>query len=282
MQRCAPTSPSSAARPAGAGAYVWLDGELVPRGAPVLAADDSAAAGGRGVYTSARVAGTVARHGARHAERLARDAAALALGTVDPARCLEAFAILGSAAFGSGPGVVRVQVSRDAAGGTRLLAVARELGPRHDAWSAADVGIAHPGPAPWAGAKVTGHLHHVLARERASALGADEALLFDADGRLVEGARTNLVARLADGTLATPPAARGAVAGIALAIVREREPRLVERDLRRDELAAARELVALNAVRGAVAIVRVDGCAIGDGVPGSTLRRLAALLDAEA
>jgi len=248
----------------------------------VLRADDSAAAGGRGVYTSARIANGVVRHGERHARRLARDAAALDLGRIDPSRCLEAFGTLGVAAFGAGAGVVRLQASRDGDGNTHLLGVTRELGPARDAWRALDAGFAHPGLAPWGGAKVTGHLHHVVARDAATRAGADEALLFDAAGRLVEGARSNLVALLADGTLATPPAARGGVAGVALAIVREREPALVERDLGRDELAAARELVALNAVRGAVAIVRLDAAPVGDGVPGGCARRLAALLDAEA
>lgn len=248
----------------------------------MLRADDSAAAGGRGVYTSARVSGGVARHGERHARRLVRDAAALALGTIDPGRCLEAFARLGVASFGAGAGIVRLQASRDGDGRARLVGVTRALGPARDAFVAVDACFAHPGPAPWGGAKVTGHLHHVLARDAATRAGADEALLFDVAGRLVEGARTNLVALLADGTLATPPAARGGVAGVALAIVREREPALVERDLGRDDVATARELVALNAVRGAIAIVRLDGAPVGDGAPGPCARRLAALLDAEA
>ncbi|HVP31330.1 MAG TPA: aminotransferase class IV [Myxococcota bacterium] len=247
-----------------------------------MRADDSAFGEGRGCYTSARVEGGVARHAARHARRLARDAATLRLPPVDEERCLRAFAELSRAAFGDDPGIVRLQASRDGAGRPHLVGVPRALGPPRPAWTAVVAPFPHPGPAPWGGAKVTGHLHHLVAREAALAASADEALLFDASGRLVEGARTNLVAVLADGTLVAPPAARGAVAGVALAIVRERGERIVERDLGRDDLSAVRELVALNAVRGAVALVRLDGRAVGDGAPGPTATRLAALLDTEA
>jgi branched-subunit amino acid aminotransferase/4-amino-4-deoxychorismate lyase len=108
--------------------------------------------------------------------------------------------------------------------------------------------------------------------------GADEALLLDASGWLVEGARSAIIVVSARGEARTPPLARGAVAGVARAIALERVSGLAERDIERSELGAAAEIVAVNAVRGALPITRLDGRAVGDGLPGPWSRRLAAAL----
>jgi branched-subunit amino acid aminotransferase/4-amino-4-deoxychorismate lyase len=115
------------------------------------------------------------------------------------------------------------------------------------------------------------------ARAEAEAAGVDEALLFDAAGRLVEGARTNLALALADGWL-TPPAARGSVRGVALEAVLAAGVGLVERDVSRAECLAAREIVATNAVRGARPVVVLDGAPVGAGCPGALAAALAAAL----
>ncbi|HKE10548.1 MAG TPA: aminotransferase class IV, partial [Myxococcota bacterium] len=124
-------------------------------------------------------------------------------------------------------------------------------------------------------------LHFDLAREAARSAGADDALLFDTGGRLVEGARTNAIVVLHDGTLATPPLSRGAVAGIVREILCERMPELVERDVSLRELVRARELVLTNAVRGAVSVVSLDGHRLGSGAPGQAAAQFRAVLDAE-
>jgi branched-subunit amino acid aminotransferase/4-amino-4-deoxychorismate lyase len=64
---------------------------------------------------------------------------------------------------------------------------------------------------------------------------------------------------LADGKLATPPLARGPVAGIARELCSRSIPELVEADLLREELAQVKLLIAINAVRGAAPISHVDG-----------------------
>ncbi|HME69804.1 MAG TPA: aminotransferase class IV [Myxococcota bacterium] len=260
---------------------IWLDGQLLPRDASVARADDSALASGRGCYTSALWSGGGARFAERHARRLVENAARLALGRLEPAACLEAIRALGSAVFGERAGVVRVQASRDGNRALHLLATARPFDEPRPFWRAISAPFPHPGPMPWGGAKVTGHLPFLLAREAARAAGADDALLFDTAGRLVEGARTNVFVVLHDGTPATPPLSRGAVAGIAREILCERMPELVERDVSLSDLARARELVLANAVRGAVSIVSVDGRRMGSGVPGPAAAHFRALLDAE-
>jgi branched-subunit amino acid aminotransferase/4-amino-4-deoxychorismate lyase len=260
---------------------IWLDGKLLPRDASVARADDSALASGRGCYTSVLWAEGRPRFAQRHARRLAENAARLALGRLEPAACLEAICALGAAVFGEGAGVVRLQASRDGDRALHLLATGRPLGEARPFWRAVSAPFSHPGPMPWGGAKVTGHLAFDLARDAARSVGADDALLFDTGGRLVEGARTNAFVVLHDGTAATPPLSRGAVAGIAREILCERMPELVERDVSLGDLARARELVLTNAVRGAVSIVSLDSHRVGSGAPGPAAAHFRAVLDAE-
>ncbi len=94
----------------------------------------------------------------------------------------------------------------------------------------------------------------------------------------MEGAHTNLFAVTADGALVTPPLDRGAVAGLARTLAMERVPEAVEADVKRADLANLRELIAVNAVRGARPVVRVDSAPIGDGRPGPGCARLAQAL----
>jgi branched-subunit amino acid aminotransferase/4-amino-4-deoxychorismate lyase len=136
----------------------------------------------------------------------------------------------------------------------------------------------HPGPGVVPGAKRAGVAELARAREEAQAAGADEALLFDAADRLVEGARSNLALALADGRFVMPPAARGAVRGVALEATLAAGVALVERDVSHAECLAAREIVATNAVRGARPIVALDGGAVGAGRPGPLAAALAAAL----
>jgi branched-subunit amino acid aminotransferase/4-amino-4-deoxychorismate lyase len=135
----------------------------------------------------------------------------------------------------------------------------------------------HPGAWVAGGPKLTGRLAQALASDAARAAGVDEALLFDAAGRLVEGARTNVVALAADGTLWTPPAERGAVAGVALGVLCERLS-VRQRDLSRRALFAARGVAVVNAVRGARALVSLDGVPLG-AESGALAERLSAALD---
>jgi D-alanine transaminase len=252
----------------------FVDGKLVRGEDARVPADDSAYQGGLGCYTTARFEAGRVRLGVRAAVRLARDATRLGLAAPDPSLVLAALAELGAAAFGEGAGVVRLQASTAAGGALRLVGTARPLGPEPQAWSALVAPFFHEGPAPWDGAKIAGHPRIVLARGAATAAGCEEALLFDEAGRLVEGARTSLLAVLGDGSLVAPPLARGGVRSVAREVVAEALGGLAERDLSRADLADAREIVALNAVRGAVAIVLLEGRAVGEGVPGPAARRL--------
>jgi branched-subunit amino acid aminotransferase/4-amino-4-deoxychorismate lyase len=257
-------------------ALAWLDGRLVP--ARELPPGDEA----RACYSTARWSGAGVRFEARHRARLARDAAGLGLAPFDPELARRAFHELGRAVFGRDEGIVRLAAYATADGSTSLVATTRPLGPEKTRWRAIVAPWAHDGAAAPRGAKLARRPLYTRAAERAAERGADEALLFDADGRLVEGARANLVAVDREGTASVPPAERGAVAGVALELCEAGAARgeLARRDVTRAALADLRELVALNAVRGAVAIVEIDGRPVGDGRPGPVSARLAAILAA--
>jgi branched-subunit amino acid aminotransferase/4-amino-4-deoxychorismate lyase len=186
--------------------------------------------------------------------------------------------------------MLRLQASRTAAGAPRLVGVALPLGEGPDPgalarearnWSAQVAPFPHEGPRPWSGCKVTNRLLLALAADAARATGADEALLFDSQGRLVEGARSNLFIAGRDGALTTPPLERGAVAGIAREVVMERLPQIVERDAWLAQVREAEELIAVNAVRGAHSIASLDGRPVGHGTPSRWLGLIARALAAD-
>ena len=228
-----------------------------------------------GCYTTGRYQAGRIRFGDAVAARLVRDARALGLGELDVGQVRARLLAIGHESFGeSGEGVVRLE----ARPGGALIAATRPIGPEPALWHAITAPVVHPGPGPAPGAKRAAIAELEQAREAARSAGADEALLFDAAGRLVEGARANLALALADGDWVTPPAARGAVRGVALEAALAAGVKLAEHDVSREQLRAAREIVATNAVRGARAIVSLDARPIGDARPGPLHAALAAAM----
>jgi len=253
----------------------WIDGRVRPRSRPALPVDDSAYAEGRGCYTSVRVHNGRPRFEARHLRRLERSARALSLGRFDAASAQRALRELAAVAFPDADGVVRIQLSR----GTdraRVVGIPRSLGADPGTWTAIRAPIPHEGAILAGGHKLSNRLVHALATDAAVRAGADEALLFDRAGRLVEGARSNAIVVGPDDRPRTPPLERGAVGGIAREILLERIPEILTRDLSQRDLARARAIVCVNAVRGVRAVVRLDGKA----VPGGDDPWLAKLADA--
>jgi branched-chain amino acid aminotransferase len=259
----------------------WADGELLPLELPVVRADDSAYSEGRGCYTTVSIRAGRPRFAERHARRLALDGAALRLPRLEEAAALRALAELAKAAFEDGDGIIRLEASRDGDGRLHLIGVPRALDESGLEWSAVLAPFPHSGPGPPAGLKSTCRLRLALAAELAREAGADEALLLDGSGHLVEGARSNVVVVSLRGEARTPPLSRGAVAGVARAVLLERVSELREGDVARAELLAAVEIIAVNAVRGARPITRLEGRLVAGGKAGAWAGRLAAALEAD-
>jgi branched-subunit amino acid aminotransferase/4-amino-4-deoxychorismate lyase len=213
-------------------------------------------------------------HLERHVARIVRDAVLLGLGALEPEAVRAALLGLARRAFPDAEGVIRLEARAGDGGTPVLLETTRPLGPEPATWRAVLAREPHPGASPWSRAKSNARAAYERALAEAAADGADEALLADVGGFLVEGARTSLVVVLGSGALVTPPLARGAQAGIARALLLERVAELAEADVPLPELAAARELIAVNAVRGPRAIVALGGCLVGDGAAGPWAVRL--------
>lgn len=261
-------------------ATLWLDGQLLDETHPVaVSIARRTPASTPSCYTAARVTAGRAHHPDHHVRRLQRDAKAIGLDTFDPFLVYRAFEELGRGTSADGTCVVRIEAMLGARGaGVSLAATSRSIGIERDTWTAITAPMSHPGPTSHSGAKLTGQRVYEDARAASNKAGVDEALLFDENTHLVEGARTNLLVVDSQGTLAVPDPALGAVAGIALEIVKERVAELEIGTFGSEELADARELIAVNAVRGARSIVELDGRRIGSGSRGPWAERLDSIL----
>ncbi len=120
-------------------------------------------------------------------------------------------------------------------------------------------------------------LNNVLAVREAQARGAEEALLLNQEGRLAEGASTN-VFLVRGGTVRTPPLSAGILAGITREIVLELAAGLGiaarEEALGKNDLRDAEEAFLTSSTREVVPIRRVDGRPVGEGRPGPVTRRI--------
>jgi branched-chain amino acid aminotransferase len=128
-----------------------------------------------------------------------------------------------------------------------------------------------------AGAKVTNYLASLLALRDARTRGAQEALIVDAHGHVVEGATSNVFVVEA-GRVATPPESAGILAGITrarlLALARDLGVPVDERALPLANLYGADEVFITSSIREVLSVVRVDGRPVGAGVPGPVARAL--------
>lgn len=129
------------------------------------------------------------------------------------------------------------------------------------------------------GAKIGNYLVAVLAMREAKKVNANEALIVDREGRVVEGASSNVFI-VRDGALLTPPLDAGILAGVTrsraitaaqrLGIpVRYEVPQL-------DYVRAAAELFVSSSIRELLPIVTLDGVAIGNGRVGAITRQIRA------
>lgn len=228
-----------------------------------------------GLIETVRVSGGRAPLWALHLARLTASARALRLEL--PARLPGEPEVAAAAAALPDPAAVRLTLRRGA-----LLLEARPVAGGASGWTACPAPRPHPG-GPWAVHKTTERAAFQEAAAFAHAQGCDEAIFANAEGRLTEGAITNVFLRRGS-RLLTPPLTAGLLPGIArarlLAAGRLAGLPVEERDLTAADLAAADEAFLSNAVRGAVPLLAWDGQAL----PGGDLWRAArgAILGPEA
>ena len=203
------------------------------------------------------------RFGARATRaRLARDARPLGLGAPRAgASCSRPRRARAPPPSARAQGVVRLAGAARAADGRRasLGIAARSSGPSRRPGRALVAPFAHEGPGPLRRRQARPAIRASQRRApRPRAAGCDEALLFDAAGRLVEGARTSLVVVRDDGAPGRRRRSRAAASRASRARSLAEAVRGLARGRRRRAPSSprAREIIALNAVRGARPIVR--------------------------
>ncbi|MEO6954113.1 MAG: aminotransferase class IV [Polyangia bacterium] len=131
--------------------------------------------------------------------------------------------------------------------------------------------------------KTGNYLESVLATREARAAGAHEALLRDGVGRITEGSSSNVFA-VVGGRLVTPPVSAGLLCGITrqslIELARLDGLCVDEVPLWPADLLRATELFLSSSIRGVLPVTKLDGVAVGDGVPGAVTKRVMQLYQA--
>lgn len=267
----------------------WVDGELVPLERASVHVLDQGFRTGEGVFETLRAYGRHPFRLGRHLDRAA--AGATRLGFEIPSSDELARAVRATVDANAHHGddlAVRLTVTpgpldpyapwpMSSLGQPTVVVTAHalRLSPRLYAQGVRAVTV------PWVrevpDVKSVSYLTASMARRRARALGADEALLGDGAGHVLEGASSNVFA-VVEGRLVTPPLDAGLLAGVTrgtvLELARAHDLPVAEVPLTRAEVDAAQEVFLTASTREVVPVVQVDDTVIGDGEPGPVSRRL--------
>lgn len=243
---------------------IAIDGAIVPAERATVSVLDRGFLYGDGLFEVLRTWRRVAVDLDLHLDRMIAAAVPLHLAVDRPAIARMVADVI---AASEGEIRLRIVVTRGAGGVAvrladirdgRTIVIGEPLGPSPTAISAAIVD--------WPLArrrtehKTLAYLDHLIAKELAAEVGADEALRLGPDGDVVEGATSNLFV-VRDGAVATPPLAGvlpGITRGHVLRTCAELGIVATERVLALAEVRAAEEIFVTSAVRGVVAVSRLD------------------------
>lgn len=254
---------------------VSIDGILVAPEQATVSVFDRGFLYGDGVFEVFRTWDEVAVDLDAHLMRLFASAAALGIKSLDRARVVHA---VQHTLKNSGPGEHRIRVvltrgpgalfaRPDALGPGRTIVIVEPLPAQPSELSLAVVDWPLPRRS-GAAHKVLAYLDHVLARELAASAGADEAVRLGADGDVVECATSN-IAIVSAGAVITPPVEIGILPGVTrarvIAACKSLGISALERHVALAELQGADEIFVTSAVRGVVAVTRLDGVARAAG-----------------
>jgi aminodeoxychorismate lyase len=212
---------------------VFLNGEFVPEDRAVVSVFDRSFLYGDGLFETMCVANGKPFRWAQHMERLRRGADFLGIKIPLGGKALEKFAAELIAKNQMPNGLLRLTLSRGVGlrgyspKGADKPTLVMTLHPAPEAtgigpagWKLITASFRLPAGETLAHFKTANKLAQVLARAEADAMGADEALLLNTDGFVVEGASSNLF-WVQSGTVCTPPMTSGVLAGVTRAVVLE-------------------------------------------------------------
>ncbi|MBI5154561.1 aminotransferase class IV [Candidatus Poribacteria bacterium] len=148
---------------------------------------------------------------------------------------------------------------------------------RREGWRAMLAPFPRNHRSPLASIKATSYLEPLLGRRYAARHGFHEALFLNTDGRLAEGAMTNLFL-VRGGTVMTPPVAEGALPGIMRQLtIRACETAGIpfeESRLSAEDLVGSDEAFVTNAIIELMPLVQFGERGLSGGQPGEMTRRL--------
>ena len=252
---------------------IWINGALLPTAEARIDPRDRGYTLGDGLFETLAALDGHPRNLALHLERMARASAVLDLPlpveATEVAGAIEQ--VLDANGLSEGPAALRLTLSRGVGSRGLLLpldpkpvlvitAGAHPAVPGH--LDAAIVPIRRNEGSPLSRIKSLNYLDNVLAQQQARALGADEALMLNNQGRIAGFARGNILALLGN-KLVTPPLAEGVLDGIvrhrilenAAKIGRETADTVIEKG----DIPIFRALWITNSLLGCVPITRLDG-----------------------
>jgi D-alanine transaminase len=127
-------------------------------------------------------------------------------------------------------------------------------------------------------------LANVMARQQAATAGCREAWLIDRDGKVTEGSASNAYIVDQGGQLVTHPLSERILGGITRSVILELARAdgipVVERPFSLAEAQAAREAALSSTSSLLLPVTAIDERIVGNGHPGTVVRRLMALYDA--
>ena len=278
------------------GPVAWVNGRLLPAGAPALPVADRAFQLGDGVFETLRVRRGVPIELDGHLRRLhaGLDTLTIRLDWSDA----EIAAAIAETVARNAPAdaAVRVTVSRGAPESRGLLPAGWRDGHATlvvQAWPNAGVpaqvlerglraivSTARRDPSsPLAGVKTVSRAEYVWAKLEADRAGVDDAISLTLDGVVAE-ATTASLAVVMGSALRTPPLSTGVLAGTTRDWLLSADGAAVigldtgEAAFGLDELLGADEAILCSSVAGILPLVEIDGRPIGEGRPGPWARRL--------
>jgi branched-chain amino acid aminotransferase len=270
---------------------VYINGELVERSEARVSAFDRGLLYGYGLFETMRSYGGRVFCLDRHLSRLARSAMVLGIGAALDTAELERAVYDTISANELTDARIRLTVtagegerslSLPTSGSLTTMIVAEELvlPPSHayeNGIRAVIVGGRRNSRSPLSGVKSIGYMESLLARSKAAAAGADEAVMLNERGLVAECSTSNIFI-VAAGRLLTPSVDSGILPGITRDVVLELASGLgietSECDVAVADLLDANEAFITNSVIEILPIVEVDKKPIGRGKPGVVTARL--------
>ena len=258
---------------------IFLNGQFVPEERAVVSVFDRGFLYGDGLFETMRVFRGKPFRWQQHWERLQRGADFLKIKLPFTPEALRGFVDELIAKNDMPDALLRVTLSRGV--GVRgyspkgaespTLVMSLHPAPSHEVnslprWKLITSSHRLPANEPLAQFKTCNKLAQILARAEADAAGADEALLLNTDGFVVEGASSNLF-WIERGAVCTPPLASGILPGVTRGVVFEICEKLGlkmhEANITAEKLKEADGIFVSLSSFGIVEVVSIDGRAVG-------------------